>query len=152
MNYRGPVNSNVLLLGFPRFNSTLPLSDPILGMNPADELSALYAQWRSLTEEEGDAIESGAWPQVEHYQSAKSRLQPRIVEVSQRLEAAVMEHQFRAVVEELMALERRNAARLRETRRSAEQEKLELDKTSRNLRQIHRSYVPPARAHWQSYS
>ena len=121
-------------------------------MTPADELSALYAQWRSLTEEEGEAIESGAWTQVEHYQSAKSCLQPRIVEVSQRIEVAVHELQFRPVVEELMILERSNAARLRDTRRSAEQEKQDLDKSSRNLRQLHKSYVPPARAHWQSYS
>jgi len=121
-------------------------------MSPSDELSALYAQWRSLTEEEGAAIESGAWTKVEHYQSAKSRLQPRIVEVSQRIEVAVHELQFRTVVEELMTLERRNTVRLRETRRSAEQAKQELDKSSRNLRQIHKSYIPPARAHWQSYS
>jgi len=59
---------------------------------------------------------------------------------------------FRPVVEELMTIERRNAARLRDTRCSAEQEKQDLDKSSRNLRQLHKSYVPPARAHWQSYS
>lgn len=121
-------------------------------MTPADELSALYVQWRSLTEGEGEAIESGTWAQVEHYQSAKSRLQPRIVEVSQRIEVAVHELKFRPVVEELMVLERRNAARLREIRRSADREKQDLDKSSRSLRQLHKSYVPPARAHWQSYS
>jgi hypothetical protein len=121
-------------------------------MSPTDELAALYAQWRSLSEEEGDAIESRAWTQVEHYQSAKSRLQPRIVEVSARIEVAVHEVQFRPIVEELMALERRNSSRLRETRRSAELEKQVLDKSSRNLRQLHKSYVPPARPHWQSYS
>ncbi len=121
-------------------------------MSPADELSALYAQWRSLTEDEGDAIKSGDWAQVEHYQSAKSRLQPRIIEVSQRLEVAVHEVQFRPIVEELMTLERRNSTLLRETRRSANQQKQDLDKSSRNLRQLHKSYVPPVRAHWQSYS
>jgi len=121
-------------------------------MSPVDELAALYAQWRSLTEGEGEAIESGSWTEVEHYQSAKSRLQPRIVEVSQRIEVAIHELQFRPVVEELITLERRNSDRLRDTRHSAEQEKQDLDKSSRNLRQLHKSYVPPARAHWQSYS
>ena len=76
-------------------------------MSPADELFALYEQWRRLTEDEGKAIEAGAWTQVEHYQSAKSRLQPRIVEVSQRLEAATHEEQFRPIVEQLMELELR---------------------------------------------
>ena len=121
-------------------------------MSPVDELAALYAQWRSLTEGEGEAIESRAWTQVEHYQSAKSRLQPRIVEVSQRIEVAVHELQFRQAVEELTTMERSNAARLRDSRHSAEQEKQDLDKSSRNLRQLHKSYVPPARSHWQSYS
>ena len=121
-------------------------------MTPADELSALYAQWRRLTEDEGNAIKSSSWAQVEHYQAAKAKLQPRIVEVSERVEIVLHERQFRPVVEELMEMERRNSTRLRETRRSAERQKQELDKTSRNLRQIHKSYVPPSRAHWQSYS
>jgi len=121
-------------------------------MSPVDELFALYEQWRRLTEDEGGAIEAGAWTQVEHYQSAKSRLQPRIIEVSQRLDAAAHEQNFRLVVERLMDLERRNSARLQERRRAAQEQKQVLDRSTRHLRQIHKSYVPPARPHWQSYS
>jgi hypothetical protein len=121
-------------------------------MNSANELTALYDQWRRLTKEEGEAIGSGAWARVDHYQTAKSRLQPRIVEVSQRLESAMHEGWFRPVVEELMALECRNSTRLLEKRQSADDQKEEMDKTSRHLRQIHRSYVPSARTSWQSYS
>jgi hypothetical protein len=120
-------------------------------MTPAEELSALYEQWRRLTQSEGQAIETGAWTQLEQYQAAKTRLQPRMAEVSQRLSAAHAPS-FRAVVEELMELERRNSALLQRQRHAAEQHQQELDRTSRNLRQIHKSYLPPTRAHWQSYS
>jgi hypothetical protein len=89
---------------------------------------------------------------VEHFQLAKARLQPRILEVSNRIEAVAHDLHFRPVVEELMEMERRNSTLLEENRLAAERQKLDLDKTSRNLRQIHRSYVQPSRANWQSYS
>ena len=121
-------------------------------MTPADELSVLYQQWRSLTEDEGEAIKTSAWTSVEQFQTAKSRLQPRITEVSQRLDTTTHEQKFRVVVEELMRLERRNSALLQRQRQAAEEQKRELDRTSRHLRQLHKSYIPPARTHWQSYS
>ena len=121
-------------------------------MNSVRELAALYEQWRSLTEAESEALEAAAWAQVEQYQAAKSQLQPRITEVTQRLDASVLEREFRPVVEELMRLERRNDALLQRQRHAAERQRQELDRTSRNLRQIHKSYVPPVRTHWHSYS
>ena len=121
-------------------------------MTPEDELAALYEQWRNLTHDEGKAIEAGAWTQVEQYQAAKARLQPRIIEVAQRFDAGTHEQPFRAVVEGLMELERRNSTLLQRQRNLAEHRKQELDRASRNLRQIHKSYIPPARTHWQSYS
>lgn len=121
-------------------------------MTSVDELSALYQQWRCLTEDEGEAIEAGAWVSVEQFQAAKARLQPRIVELSQRLDAGTHERQFRALIEELMQLERSNSALLQRRRQAADEQMRELDKASRHLRQLHKSYVPPARPHWQSYS
>ena len=121
-------------------------------MSPAEELSALYEQWRCVTEAEGAAIEAGSWSQVQQYQSAKARLQPRIVEVSQRLDAATHEELFRPVVEALIQLERTNSVRVEKQRQAAQQQKQELDRSSRQLRQVHQSYVPQARAHCQSYS
>ena len=121
-------------------------------MSAADELAALYEQWRNLTEDEGRSVEAGDWSEVENFQSAKRRLQPRISEVSQRLDAETHERQFRPVVEGLMELERCNSTTLLRKRRAAERQRLELDQASRNLRQLHKSYVPPSRTHWQSYS
>jgi hypothetical protein len=121
-------------------------------MKAEDELRSLYEQWRQLTHEEGHAIESSSWLQLGNFQAAKSRLQTRIVEVSQRLDSRVHEEQFKLIVDALINLERQNTSRLTERRRSAETEKQELEISSRNLRQIHRSYVPALRANWQSYS
>jgi hypothetical protein len=121
-------------------------------MTPADELSALYQQWRRLSEDEGEAIEAAEWDNVEQFQTAKAGLQPRIAEVGQRLDAVAHEQRFRKVVEDLMRLERRNSALLQRQRQAAEAQKQELDRASRHLRQLHKSYVPPARTHWQSYS
>ena len=121
-------------------------------MSLAGELSALYQLWRTLTEDEGEAIASEAWNDVEQCQNAKSRIQPRIVEVSRRLTADAHDRQFRPVVNALMELERRNSALLRDKRQSADRQKESLDRSSRHLRQLHKSYVPPAKAHWHSYS
>lgn len=121
-------------------------------MNPVSELAALYEQWRSLTKSESQAIETAAWAQLEQYQAAKGRLQPRITEVARRLEPSVLEREFRPVVEELIRMEHRNNALLQRQRDAAELQRQELDRKSRNLRQIHKSYVPPVRTHWQSYS
>lgn len=125
-------------------------------MNPSDELAALYQQWRRLTESEGQAIRAAIWPQVDQCQAAKLALQPRISEVSSVLDPAVHEQRFRPVVEELMQLERRNRELLQAQRQIAQMQKDELDHAGRNLRQLHRSYVPadaPHRgAHWQSWS
>ena len=121
-------------------------------MNPADELAALYAQWRSLSDEEGAAIDASAWVQVEQFQLAKARLQPRITEVSQRLDAGTHRQQFDPVLQELMQLERRNAALLQQQRERTEQQLQDLDRSSRHLRQLQKSYVSPAQMQWQSYS
>lgn len=121
-------------------------------MSPTEELSELFRQWRSLTEDEGVAIEAGAWNQVEGCQSAKSRLQPRISELSQRVDSAAHETRFRPVVEELMQMERRNGVLLQQKRSNAREQQHSLDRSQRNLRQIQKSYLPPARMHWQSYS
>jgi hypothetical protein len=57
------------------------------------------------------------------------------------------------VVEELMQLEQHNRELIQAQRQVAQHQKDQLDQSSRNLRQIHRTYAPAsARAHWQSYS
>lgn len=121
-------------------------------MTPADELAELFGQWRSLSEHEGAAIHDSAWSALAQLQSAKARLQPRIEEVSRRIEPATHEARFRGVVEGLMELERRNAALLSRRRREAESVVADCDRSRRSLRQLQRLYIPPSRRNWESYS
>ncbi len=121
-------------------------------MSPELEFTALLDQWRRLTEEEGHAISSGAWAQVENFQSAKALLQPRISEVRERIDPARHESQFRPLIDELIRLERGNQSLLDARRQAAQEQEHDLNRSDRNLRQIQKSYLPPARALWQSYS
>lgn len=121
-------------------------------MSPELEFTALLDQWRRLTEEEGRAISSGAWAQVESFQSAKALLQPRVSEVRERIDPARHESQFRPLIVELIRLERGNQSLLDARRQAAQEQERDLNCSDRNLRQIQKSYLPPARALWQSYS
>lgn len=121
-------------------------------MSASEELAGLLRQWRLLTEQEGRAIAAAAWNQVDGCQTAKVRLQPRISELCARLEPGVHEKLFRPVIEDLMQLERQNSSLLDRERAAAAEHQESLDRTRRNLRHIQKSYLPPARAHWQSYS
>jgi hypothetical protein len=121
-------------------------------MNPAEELNQLYSQWRKLTEEEGAAIGRDAWLEVSQCQAAKLRLQPRIVELSQKIAPVVLELEFRKVVDELVELEHRNAEVLRQRRQEVNVELGDCERSSRSLRQLQRLYIPQPRQNWQSYS
>ena len=128
-------------------------------MTARGELDALYAEWRTLTEAEGEAIRAGAWPQVEQRQAAKHQLQRRIIDATQRLdtestptERAAHERHFRAVVDELIQLEQRNHELVARTRDEAAGHQRSLDQCSRNLRRVQRGYAPVAGAFWESYS
>lgn len=121
----------------------------------------LYAEWRRLTEVEGEAIGSGEWQRVERQQSLKQQLKEEIVQATERLRAewteVEREHQayerrFRPIVDELIVLETRNH-RLLSTRRTEARAQLNhLDRTSSNLRGLHRVYGTTAAWRWQSYS
>lgn len=121
-------------------------------MSPTDELADLFGQWRILTEHEGRTIDSGAWSELDHVQAGKASLQPRITEMLSRIDRVTFERRFRLHVEELIQLEHRNLAVLQTRRGAAAEEEQRLDRTRRKLRQIQKSYLPPARLHWQSYS
>jgi hypothetical protein len=121
-------------------------------MNAADELAQLYAQWRTLTEQEGASIRQGQWPEVETCQAAKSRLQPRILELSATLEPVLLEARFHRVVDDLVQLERENADLIVAQRADADRQVGEFDRARRSLRQLQRHYRPAAGQNWHSYS
>jgi hypothetical protein len=132
-------------------------------MRAREALIELYKQWRGWTEAEGEAIRLAAWTRVDQCQAAKTKLQPLIAHASEQAhrDAADPPSQvesneafFRGILNELIQLERGNLELLASHRQRAEREKESLNRVSRNLRQLHRSYVADRALseHWQSYS
>ena len=132
-------------------------------MSARNELAELYEQWRHLTEEEGMAIRRGSWQRVDECQAAKLKLQRLIVRTTEKLHHDVggppsqleaTERFFRPIIDGLIELERRNLELFANQRQQVERERESLDRTTRQLRQIHRSYVRDRSLteHWRSYS
>jgi hypothetical protein len=131
-------------------------------MTARENLLALYAHWRRLTEAEAEAMRGAAWNQVAEGQEAKAELQTRILAATEAaqlessglpVQQAAEERQLRAVINALIGLEKNNLELLAARRAEAERERQHLDQTGQTLRRLHRSYVPAGpSAHWQSYS
>jgi 5-bromo-4-chloroindolyl phosphate hydrolysis protein len=132
-------------------------------MSARDELAELYEQWRHWTEEEGMAIRIASWRRVDECQAAKLKLQRLIVRTTEQMHDDVVglpsqveanERFFRRIIDGLIELERRNLELFANQRQQAEHERQSLDRTTRHLRQIHRSYVRDhsLTEHWRSYS
>ncbi|HTI69010.1 MAG TPA: hypothetical protein VMF06_03545 [Candidatus Limnocylindria bacterium] len=130
-------------------------------MSAKDRLFAAYDQWRQWSEKEGQAIQASDWPVVRDCQRAKLELQPQILRFTETSRTEHLqtggdwkgtEREVRRQVSELIALEMRNETWLHEVRERAESQLTECSRSRRSLRQVHRSYVPPAAPAWASYS
>jgi hypothetical protein len=130
-------------------------------MKARTDLFADYAEWRRWTELEGAAILASDWGRVRECQSAKQRLQGRIIcdtdQARQEctrlgLKPAGLEAEVRVVVGELIQLETHNGEVLATRRQSHDREQAELECASRNLRRVHRSYGGTRSAGWTSFS
>jgi hypothetical protein len=129
-------------------------------MNARNRLFDAYAEWRRWTVEEGDAIQASDWPKVRSCQRAKLELQPRIIRCTEdaRTESRStgdswldIEKDLRREVAGLIELETRNGQTLAQVRCKARAEQAELDRSTRQLKQI-RSYAPVTQTAWSSYS
>ncbi len=125
-------------------------------MSAEKTIAELYECWRVLTEHEGAAIRSAHWTQLAALQDQKQRLREEIVSVSSALPGNAnsrgFEQQARALGAKLILLELENAEALAVQRGFAEQERRELHRSSRNLRQVHQAYSHGGESAWQSYS
>jgi hypothetical protein len=125
-----------------------------------DRLFKVYAEWRTWTEQEGDAIRTSDWTRVRSCQRAKMELQPQILRCTDDARTEITragaawsgtEQDLRKVVATLIELETRNGEILADLRQRAREEQDQLDRTTRSLRQV-RSYAPAAQSGWSSYS
>ena len=130
-------------------------------MNSQETVNALYEDWRILSETEGSAITAADWDRVNECQDEKQRLQNRIIQATEALQKEAVaqglnpkrtERGLRPIVERLIALELRNQELLASKRQAAEMEKAELERSGRNLRQVHQAYGGARDAAWESYS
>ncbi len=130
-------------------------------MTAKQTLVELYQEWRRLTEAEGEAIRQASWTQVDYYQTAKRKLQPQIVTVTEQFqdelppagpERAEGEQFFRKQLGELIQLEVQNGSSISSHRAQLEAERAKTDQSRRNLRQLREYYAPNRCANWQSYS
>ncbi|MCL5097770.1 MAG: hypothetical protein M1608_09660 [Candidatus Omnitrophica bacterium] len=128
---------------------------------PHARLLDLYAQWRRLTEAEGKAIANGQWPEVNRNQACKEQLKEQIVRATgfwlakwpnPAQQTAEYDRQIRPILAELVMLESNNYELLDAKCQKARAEQGQLDQSVRNLRGLHRAYVPSEPSLWQSYS
>lgn len=130
-------------------------------MNADQHLQAAYSEWQRLAEAEGEAIRLRNWPRVADCQEALLKLQPEIIRRTQAAQAewarrgldpAVQQEGLRAVIAGLIKIESQNNSLLDDLRRTAQEHLSHLERASRTLRRVHRSYAPVGLANWQSFS
>jgi hypothetical protein len=130
-------------------------------MTANQQLRNAYAEWRRLAEQEGEAIRQSNWPAVEICQTSLHDLQPQIIRWTQQAreewmrqgsDIALEEDSLRAVIGELIDIERRNSATLNDVRQAAHAEARQLEQTGQTLRQVQRSYAPQPSSAWTSFS
>lgn len=111
----------------------------------------LLAEWRSLTEREGEAILKEDWKSVSEQQQRKEQLQ-EIIERAAKANGASGNARVNALVAEVMALETRNRDVLATKQQNRRDEIQRVTETTRNLRSVRRTYGEVPAQRWQSYS
>lgn len=130
-------------------------------MTATTDLHQALVEWRRLAEAEGRAIRAGNWPFVAECQDALARLREaidKLVGNSAGNGRSPAPHSFtekpsqRSAVLDLIELQQRNLAALQQRRRKLSDHVQQLNRSSRNLRGIQRTYAPASPAGWSSYS
>jgi hypothetical protein len=128
-------------------------------MDPTADLTRALAEWRRLTELEGEAIRSDNWLEVAEQQGRKERLQKEIPLAMVRAAPSPEGHNFREVerrfdseVSELMKLESCNRDLIAAKRNRYQSESESLVQTLHDLHGVRRAYGSSRGPHWQSYS
>jgi hypothetical protein len=120
-----------------------------------------YAEWRRLSEQEGEAIRARDWSRVTECQNLLSALQPRIIRLTDQarqewqragLDRAEKEGQLRRIISGLIELEAENSALLTAGKEAARKQIDQLDGARQNLKRVQRSYSPQRPAIWNSFS
>lgn len=120
-----------------------------------NSITQLCDEWRRLTESETVAINARDWNALTRVQSQKFELRSAFDAVASQgsdFQEPAQRRAIRALVEELMAMERVNLGLLSAQISSAQGEQQRLAASMQNLRRLHRYTVQSATPAWQSYS
>lgn len=119
-------------------------------MTATADLVELLRQWREATLAEGQAIESGQWDTVAACQARKNEWMRDWPFAPMELAAAPGE--VRALVEEIVALERRNYDQLTTSLENTRQQLEAIGQSRQHLRQLRRAYGAGRNSVWESWS
>jgi hypothetical protein len=119
-------------------------------MTDRENASCLLQQWLALTRAESEAIQASKWIELQEIQSRKTSLRQPLTETLQQWKPE--ENPFRGELGRLIALESRNEQMLVDRREKLREKRAALERASKNLRNVRRSYVASASTGWNSYS
>lgn len=120
-------------------------------MNAERELVRAYSEWRRLAEAEGKAIQSRNWllladcqRAIQDFQKLVSRLTLEARDEWKRAgqDLPEKEKKIQTIVNELIAITRRNHERLLAARSAAQERLAEISTARSNLNRLKRSYAP----------
>ncbi|HUR45477.1 MAG TPA: hypothetical protein VMZ27_06300 [Candidatus Saccharimonadales bacterium] len=128
-------------------------------MNFETEIFSLFESWRSLNDQEGNAIGLGDWVMVAQFQNERRLVQDRLAQAESRLleeegeeKSSALVRRFREIVRELTVADKQNLAAVNARRRESGAGKGDLNRSSQVLRQIHRAYSSNDLPAWYPYS
>ena len=130
-------------------------------MTTQQHVLKLYDQWGTLTLLEGEAIRAADWTRVAQCQADKwalrTHLQAQALQLDAEFKAGLanpdaIHKQIHHRVDILIGWEMENERALADQRRQAEEEQLELQRSTRTLRRIQHAYAPAFEPAWDSYS
>lgn len=122
-------------------------------MQPPSDPRRLLAEWRSLTEREGEAIDAGDWDLVLGLQASKAALRDAFPPSGGHAASSGDPSEAdRLVWQAVIGMESRNLERLARHRAAAEAERAAVEKSRSDLRRLHQRFVMPLGPGWQRYS
>ena len=130
-------------------------------MTASDQLHNSYQEWHRLAKAEGEAIREGNWTVVSDCQNAMQQIQALILRYTDEArqewaslgaEGTTREKSVRALITELIEIERKNTLLLDSVRQASQAQLGELRQAGHTLRQVQRSYAPARPPVWTSFS
>lgn len=121
-------------------------------MPAGDELLAICNEWKALTKLEASSIQAANWKVLEQAQEIKVLLQKKLGNLPIAAVELERKNLIQKLVEEILALEKQNAATLARQMELSNLELADMNQGQRTLGKVKSSYLPRQNGVWSSYS